>query len=129
MLMYRVKSYTHSRAFLNCSSRPIMQSVSRESIKVAPRPPKLLTPFFDCGWHHQEKKTINHEKCKFKRTNELTIFTQQQANIYNVVFKNIHLVQENCCNLYHHYNHFTLSKSQCNQSKRDRRREMVSAQV
>jgi hypothetical protein len=50
VFIFRVNGYTYSRAFLNWSSRPIMYSVSRESIKVAPRPPKLLTPLFDCGW-------------------------------------------------------------------------------
>jgi len=28
----------------------MIYSVSSESTRVAPRPPKLLMPFFDCGW-------------------------------------------------------------------------------
>lgn len=40
---------THSLALWNCSSRPIMYNVSRESTRVAPRPPKLSTPSLVCG--------------------------------------------------------------------------------
>eukprot|EP01018_Ginkgo_biloba_P019496 Gb_13600 [translate_table: standard] len=40
---------THSLAFWNCSSSPIMYNVSRESMMVAPIPPKSLDPLLDWG--------------------------------------------------------------------------------
>jgi hypothetical protein len=46
----------YSLAFLNSSFNPIIYNVSSESTRVAPRPPKVLTPFFDCGWTIEEYK-------------------------------------------------------------------------
>lgn len=35
-----------------------MYSVSRESTRVAPRPPKLFTPFFVWGWSQKERHHV-----------------------------------------------------------------------
>ena len=40
--------FNNSVAFLNWTSRPIINNVSSESTKIAPIPPKLLTQFIDC---------------------------------------------------------------------------------
>lgn len=58
------KQETHSLAFWNCSSSPIIYNVSRESIRVAPRPPKLLTPLFVWGWSISEASIFSRKGSK-----------------------------------------------------------------
>jgi hypothetical protein len=47
MVTNGIEKGAYSLAFWNSSFNPIICSVSSESTIVAPRPPKLLTPFFD----------------------------------------------------------------------------------
>jgi hypothetical protein len=54
----------------------MINKVSRASIRVAPIPSKLSTPFFDCGCWEKEKRIniMNMYKYNFKETHSNSLF-------------------------------------------------------
>lgn len=82
----RWRRRTHSLALWNWVSRPIINNVSRESTKVAPRPPKLSTPFIECGCEKNSKlisckiQIWSRRELKSQNVNEYSkIFTRENT--------------------------------------------------